>query len=159
YDGPLDIFGVRFAVPESEVTGKRWVGSGPYRVWQNRLEGGVFDLHTVAYNDSTPGQTWVYPEFKGYFNDWRWLSLQTRQGDITIENAGDVPYFGLFRPQGGVKPILDLPDVGLAFLSVIPAMGTKFTLPDVLGPQSQTRTVNGELRGRLVFRFAANTRK
>ena len=156
YDGPADVLGVGFAVPEEQVTGKRWVGLGPYRVWQNRLRGGVVDLHETAYNDSTPGQTYEYPEFKGYFSAWRWLSLQTRQGEIIVENTGNVPYFGLFKPQGGVSPVLDLPDVGVAFLTVIPAMGTKFTLPDVLGPQSQTRAVSGVQEGRLLFRLGGD---
>ena len=40
FDGIVDILGVRFDIPESDVTAKRWLGKGPYRVWQNRLEGG-----------------------------------------------------------------------------------------------------------------------
>ncbi|MFL6579003.1 MAG: hypothetical protein ACJ8MR_20425, partial [Povalibacter sp.] len=159
YEGPIDILGVGFALPEDQIVGKRWVGKGPFHVWQNRLEGGVLDVHDTAYNDSTPGQTYAYPEFKGYFNDWRWLTLQTRQGDVIVSNASNVPYFGLFKPQGGTQPILDLPDVGLAFLSVIPAMGTKFTTPEVLGPQSQTRIVTGVQRGRIVLDFQPATRR
>jgi hypothetical protein len=159
YEGAADIFGVGFRVPEDQVLSKRWVGMGPYRVWQNRQEGGVFDLHETTYNDAIPGQTYAYPEFKGYFRDWRWLALQTKGGDVIIENASNVPYFGLYKPQGGVQPILDLPDVGVAFLSVVPAMGTKFTLPDVLGPQSMTPTLSGTQTARVTFRFEAPKRQ
>jgi hypothetical protein len=155
FEGVVDILGVRFDIPESDVTAKRWLGKGPYRVWQNRLEGGVFGLHETRYNDPIPGETYAYPEFKGYFGDWRWLSLQTRHGRVTAENDGSVPYFGLYRPQGGVKPVLDLPDVGFAFLHVIPAMGSKFDLPDVLGPQSRPRQVSGVQRGDIKFTFEA----
>lgn len=153
FDGVVDILGVRFDLPESSISSKRWVGRGPYRIWQNRLEGGALGFHEVAYNDSIPGETYVYPEFKGFFGDWRWLALETSQGHITIVNDSDVPYFGLYKPQGGVQPLLDLPDVGVSFLTVIPAIGTKFDLPEVLGPQSQPRAVSGVQRGQLLFRF------
>jgi hypothetical protein len=153
YDGTVDIFGIQFAVPERAVESKRWVGRGPYRVWQNRLQGGVFDLHETLYNDPIPGETHAYPEFKGYFGEWRWLELATSSGKLVVENLSDVPYFGLYGPQGGVNPVLELPDVGLAFLSVIPAMGTKFDEPTTLGPQSQPKQVSGVQRGSLRFRF------
>lgn len=153
YDDLADIFGVQFDLPESAVKSKRWVGQGPYRVWQNRLKGGLFDLHETAYDDATPGEEYVYPEFKGYFGAWRWLEMTTRTGRVIVENVGAVPHFGLYRPQGGIQPVLDLPDVGLSFLSVIPAMGTKFDEPEALGPQSHSRHVSGVQHGSLRFRF------
>jgi hypothetical protein len=153
YEGVVDIFGIQFDMPESALQSKRWVGRGPYRVWQNRLKGGIFDLHEVRYNDPVPGETYAYPEFKGYFGEWQWLELATTSGRIIVENVGAVPYFGLQRPQGGANPVLDLPDVGLAFLSVIPAMGTKFDEPVVLGPQSQPRHLSGMQHGSVRFRF------
>lgn len=58
-----------------------------------------------------------------------------------------VPYFALHKPQGGVNPVLELPDVGLSLLSVIPAMGAKFDEPSALGPQSQAKQVSGVQRG------------
>ena len=151
YDGTANIFGVGFDVPEPSVKSKRWVGRGPYRVWQNRLEGGRFDLHEIAYNNPVPGETYATPEFPGYFAEWRWLALQTDAGDIVVENASDTAYFGLYRPNGGVGPVLELPDVGLALLSVIPAMGSKFDLPEQLGPQSQPRMLSGARRERVLI--------
>ena len=153
YEQPADVLGIRFDFPEGDVTGKRWVGKGPYRVWQNRREGGVFGFHATAYNDPIPGETYAYPEFKGYFDAWRWLTLSTSNQSVTVENIGAVPHFGLYRPQGGVNPVLDLPDVGWSFLHVIPAIGTKFDLPEKMGPQSQTRTLRGIQRGELRFNF------
>lgn len=155
YEQPVDVLGIRFELPESAVVSKRWVGKGPYRVWQNRREGGVFGFHETGYNDPIPGETYAYPEFKGYFDAWRWLTLVTRTERVTVENIGAVPYFGLFQPRGGVNPVLELPDVGGSFLHVIPAMGTKFALPDTLGPQSQPRTLRGIQRGELRFDFEA----
>lgn len=145
------LFGVSFDVPEKSVRQKRWVGNGPYRVWQNRLQGGVLDLHEVAYNDAVPGESYNYPEFSGYFSNWQWLTLQTDSGAITVENVSGIPYFGLFGPPGGVRPILQLPDVGLSMLSVIPAMGSKFGRPELFGPQSQPQTLSGSQRGRVLI--------
>lgn len=153
YEQPVDVLGIRFEFPESEVASKRWAGKGPYRVWQNRREGGVFGFHETAYNHAIPGQTYAYPEFKGYFDAWHWLTLATSNANVTVENVGAVPFFGLFKPPGGVNPVLDLPDVGWSFLHVIPAMGTKFETPDKLGPQSQPRALQGVQRGTLRFNF------
>lgn len=155
YEQPVDVLGVRFDFPENEVTSKRWVGKGPYRVWQNRREGGMFGFHETTYNDAIPGETYAYPEFKGYFDAWRWLTLATSSEHVTVENIGAVPHFGLFQPRGGVNPVLELPDVGFSFLHVIPAMGTKFELPDKMGPQSQPRTLRGVQKGEVRFDFEA----
>lgn len=157
YDGVVDVFGVGFEVPEAQVTSKRWLGRGPYRIWQNRLAGGVFDVHETAYNDPIPGETYAYPEFKGYFGEWRWLTLDTVRGAVIAHNDSAIPYFGLYRPRSGVGPVLELPDVGWSLLHVIPAIGTKFDLPDALGPQSQPRQVSGIQRGQVRFSFPTGT--
>jgi hypothetical protein len=113
YEQSVDVLGIRFDFPEADVTSKRWVGKGPYRVWQNRREGGVFGFHETAYNNPIPGETYVYPEFKKYFDEWRWLTLATTNARVTVENVSAVPFFGLIRPQGGVNPMLNLPDAFL----------------------------------------------
>ncbi len=48
FDGDADLVGVSLALPATGITSKRWLGRGPYRVYRNRLEGTVFDLHQVA---------------------------------------------------------------------------------------------------------------
>jgi hypothetical protein len=151
YEQPIDVLGIRFDFPEQGVRAKRWVGKGPYHGWQNRREGGVFGFHETAYNDPIPGETYAYPEFKGYFDTWRWLTLSTDSERVTVQNIGAVPFFGLYQPKGGVNPVLELPDVGWSFLHVIPAIGTKFDTPDKLGPQSQPRVLRGVQRGELRF--------
>jgi hypothetical protein len=150
-EGEFDVLGIQFDVPPA--TSKRWFGRGPYRVWRNRMEGGVFDLHEVAFNDATPGETYAYPEFNGYFRDWRWLTLETKAGRVTVENSSSIPFFGLGRPRDGVNGLLELPDAGLSFLHVIPAMRNKFHTTDQLGPQSLTPTVKDGWGGSVVFRF------
>ena len=142
-------------MPAGAFTGKRWLGRGPYRVYRNRLEGGLLDLHEVAYNDPIPGQSFDYPEFKGYFRDWQWLELELEGITLTVENGSHIPFFGLFGPRDGEPPMLAFPDTGLAFLDVIPAHGTKFDMPDQLGPQSRTPAVSGVKQGSLVLRLAS----
>jgi hypothetical protein len=149
FDGPADILGIRFDYPESEITGKRWLGEGPYRIWNNRQAGTQFGLHSTAYSHSIPGETYLYPEFEGYFGAWDSLAMQTRQGTIVAHNESGIPFFGLYRPAGGEKPVLELPDAGWSFLHAVPSIGTKFTLADVLGPQSQPRQFSGVIRGEL----------
>jgi hypothetical protein len=152
-DTDADIVGIAFDYPEANVKSKRWLGRGPYRVYRNRMEGGVLDVHELAYNDPIPGQTCAYPEFKGSFRDWQWITLTTTEGDITIENASGVPFLGLYASRDGDPPMLTFPDTGIAFLDVIPAMGSKFATPDTTGPQGQTPHVSGVKRGSIVFRF------
>jgi hypothetical protein len=152
-DGVFDILGIRFDYPESLIKAKRWLGYGPYRVWQNRMEGGVLDIHEVAYNDPVPGESFTYPEFKGFFRDCSWLTLLTDEGRIRI--GVGAPFVGLYKPKDGVGGLVDLPDVGLAFLDVIPAQRNKFHSQDQLGPQSQPQKVSGVRKGSLTFRFDA----
>jgi len=156
FDGTIDLLGVEFDYPEPDMRSIRWVGWGPYRVWQNRMLGTRLDVWQNAYNDTTPTRSWVFPEFKGYFGAWRWATFTTTEGAVTFENAGDAGFLGVYRPNDGPdRPILHLPATGLALLDVIPAMGTKFTLPSLLGPESQSRTVSGVHHGAVVLRFAA----
>ncbi len=153
HDGEADLLGVGFDLPAAGVAAKRWLGRGPYRSYRNRLEGGLFDDHRVEYNDPVPGRSFTYPEFKGYFRDWRWLQLETTDGTITVENRSDVPFFGLYGPRDGEPAMLAFPDTGLAFLDIVPAQGTKFDTPDQLGPQSRTPTAHGTRRTSVTLRF------
>jgi hypothetical protein len=153
HDGDADLLGVGFGLPAAGVTSKRWLGRGPYRSYRNRLEGGVFDVHRVDYNDPVPGRSFTYPEFKGYFRDWRWLQLETTEGTITVENRSDIPFVGLYGPRDGDPAMLAFPDTGLAFLDIVPAQGTKFDTPDQLGPQSRTPAAQGTRRVSVTLRF------
>jgi hypothetical protein len=150
FRGAADILGVSFDYPEKSVLAKRWVGAGPYRIWKNRQAGTVFGLHQANYSRSTPGVTYEYPEFEGFFGEWDWLELRTREAKIVVDNVG-VPFFGLYRPTPVEKPILELPGLGLTFLHAVPAIGTKFALPDVLGPQSQPTQFSGSIEGEVKF--------
>jgi hypothetical protein len=155
-NGQFDIFGVSFDYPESKMEVMRFLGQGPYRVWKNRLKGGTFNVWSNKYKNDIPGVTWDFPEFKGYYRDWRWVVFSTAQGDITIVNATPELFLGVYRPNDGPAPAntkLNLPDTGIALLHGIPAIGTKFDKPEVLGPQSQKNKASGVYKGTVWFHF------
>ncbi len=157
FEGPIDLLGVRFDAPERETRGLRWLGRGPFRVWQNRTHGTRLDVWERGYNDTTPGESWDYPEFKGYFAGWRWAAFETTAGTFTLFNESGSSHLGIYKPKDGRDGLLDLPETGIAFLDVIPAVGSKFQPPDQLGPQSKQRHVSGTTRGSILFRFDTPT--
>ena len=156
FDGVVDMIGVDFGYPESKVKRIEWLGRGPARVWQNRMEGTRLDVWENAYNNSTPGESWAYPEFKGYFRDWKWAAFSTTEGEIELLTDTDDTFLGLYKPTDGKDGLLDFPQLGIAVLDVIPAMRNKFHTTDEIGPQSRPRQVSGVRRGTLHFRFYPN---
>ena len=156
-EGQSDLFGVSFDYPESKMKSMRFLGRGPYRVWKNRLKGGTLDVWSNKYQNDIPGVTWDFPEFKGYYRDWRWVVFSTDQGEITIVNGTPELYLGVYRPNDGPFPAntkLNVPETDIAFLHGIPAIGTKFDKPEVLGPQSQKNQASGTYQGTLWFHLA-----
>ena len=74
--------GLTFTYPEQQVDSIRWIGRGPYRVWRNRLKGQHFGRWSLAYNNTITGDynkptPPLYPEFKGYRSDFRWMEMLT----------------------------------------------------------------------------------
>jgi hypothetical protein len=154
--GDSSLFGINFDYPESEMQAMRFLGRGPYRVWKNRLKGGTLGVWSNKCKNDIPGVTWDFPEFKGYHRDWRWVVFSTQQGNITIVNGTPGLFLGVYRPNDGPFPAntkLNVPETGIAFLHGIPAIGTKFDKPEVLGPQSQKNKASGTYRGTVWFHF------
>ena len=155
-EGQFSLFGVNFDYPESKMKSMRWLGRGPYRVWKNRMKGGRLDVWSNAYKDHAPGLTWDFPEFRGYYRDWRWVVFETDEGAITIVNETDDLFLGVYRPQDGPDPRntkLDAQPTGIALLHGIPAIGTKFQKPERLGPQGRKNQAAGTYRGSVWFHF------
>lgn len=157
--GTNDFFGVLFDYPETLVTDKRWLGDGPFRVWQNRLVGVTAGVWANDYNDTLTGWSgWVYPEFKGFFSNWRWLQLGTREGPITVINHGDTKFLQVLTPKF-LGPELralafaPVPEAGLGFLDAIPPVGSKFKAAKFGGPQGQRAVLNSTLTGSVNFYF------
>jgi hypothetical protein len=153
YDGVVELMGVKLDYPEANVRSMRMLAKGPYRVWQNRLHGTTLDVWSNDYNDPIPGETFTYPEFKGYYSAWRWVVFATTEGSITLRNEGSHDsYFGVFTPRDGRDEILyQLPQTGLAVLDVIPAVRNKVNATDLIGPSSQAQHVSGLHKGALLL--------
>ncbi|HOV77967.1 MAG TPA: hypothetical protein PLS24_08050, partial [Sedimentisphaerales bacterium] len=157
-----DVFGIGFEYPENKMRSMRFLGEGPYRVWKNRLKGGVFDVWSNRYKDDIPGVTWDFPEFKGYYKDWRWVVFTTEEGTITMVNETPELFLGVYRPNDGPAPAntkVNVPDIGIALLHGIPPIGTKFDKAEVLGPQSQKNQASGVYRGVVWLHFDTESQK
>jgi Beta galactosidase small chain. len=154
FNGVVDLMGVRFDYPEDQMQSKRWLGNGPYRVWQNRLHGTAYDVWENKYNDPIPGEVFTYPEFKGYFANCSWMNLTTTEGVISITNETPNVYLGVYQPRDGRDALLyTLPQSGISVLDVIPAVRNKVNATDLIGPSSQPKWVSGQKTGKLVFNF------
>jgi len=154
--GEFAFHGITFDLPETQMRSLRWLGQGPYRVWQNRLLGTWFGVHQIAYNNIQAGETWDYPEFQGYFAGIRWATLTTAAGTMTISDPDATRYLRLGTP------LLNLPKTSPAFppgdfsiLHAIPAMGTKSQSAVLLGPSGQWARATGEYGGSTTFHFGS----
>ncbi len=146
--------GVTFDFPEQGVLGKRWLGQGPYRVWQNRMRGPQFGLWQCEYNDAVPGKHWPLPEFKGYFADMHWLELQRDEGNLNVVTNQSGLFARVFEPRNGTEPLHTRTanfDGGVSFLHAIPAIGTKFHAADQRGPSGLPTKIKGKQQIHLIF--------
>lgn len=140
--GYHDHIGVTFNYPEEKVKGVRWLGNGPYRVWKNRLKGVRFNIWEKEYNNTVTGESWIYPEFKGFHSNVYAADLFTHEGVVKFVIASDHLFLHLFTPDNPQRRNNDntlgiFPDGQLSVLNAISPVGTKFQQARELGPQSQ----------------------
>jgi hypothetical protein len=145
---PRDYLGVTFDYPDSLVTGLRWLGRGPYRVWKNRLAGVEFDVWHKSYNDAMTGLTWEYPEFKGFHANMYWATLETRELPLTMITETNDLFLRVLTPRQPTDPGFEprtarvvFPPGDLSFLHGIAAIGTKFDSSAAHGPSGQGNVV------------------
>ena len=152
FNGVVDLMGICFDYPEDKVKSKTWVGKGPGRVWQNRMEGPQYGLWHNEYNDPIPGESFEYPEFKGYFTNVKWMQLETTEGKIGIEQMGSK--IGVYTPRDGRDHLLyTLPETGLSILKAIPAVRNKVNTTDLNGPSAQPYWSKGKEHLSAILRF------
>ena len=158
--------GLTFSYPESECSGMRWMGRGPYRVWKNRIPGANYGVWQKDYNNTITGESTerlVYPEFKGYHANLYWATLQSSTAPFTVYAASDGIFLRVFTPeeprgrQDGLNTMPDFPAGDVSFLLDIPAIRC-FKPISQHGPQSQPgiiRIKKGDegLRLNLMFDF------
>jgi hypothetical protein len=154
FNGVVDMMGVMFDYPESSVLSKQWLGNGPYRVWQNRLQGPQLGIWNNDYNDPVPGESFTYPEFKGYFAGVQWMDISTKEGVISIHPATDRDYIGVYQPRDGRDQLLyTLPETGISLLQVIPPVRNKVNTTDLNGPSAQPFWAKGIHTGEVTLHF------
>jgi hypothetical protein len=157
--GPQDFMGMLFDYPETLVRSKAWLGDGPYRVWKNRLRGANFNTWRTSLNRTITGWSdWIYPEFKGFFANVRWLKLGTTEGQLIAVPASERQFVEVFAPDLPPKDLvmkteLRLPPSGLGFLDGIPAIGSKFTSAKDSGPQGALNEAVGRFSGTIYLKF------
>ena len=152
FNGVVDLMGICFDYPEQQVKSKQWVGKGPYRVWKNRMEGPQLGYWQNNYNDPIPGESFEYPEFKGYFSNVSWMQLTTTEGQIGVEGIG--LKVGVYTPRDGRDHLLyTLPETGISILRAIPAVRNKVNTTDLNGPSAQPFWSKGKGRLNAILRF------
>jgi beta-galactosidase/beta-glucuronidase len=158
--GDADFMGITFNYPEEKITGIKYLGRGPYRVWKNRLKGQQFGVWHKDYNNSITGETWGYPEFKGYHAEVNWVVVENKEAQFTVYIPDQDTYLQMFRPareaaalsNNNVEPAF--PEGSIGFLKGISPIGTKFQSALVMGPQSQKNKTDGKIfSGTLFFDF------
>jgi hypothetical protein len=158
--GEVDFLGITFAYPEAQLSGMTYLGRGPYRVWKNRLKGQLLGVWHKAYNNSITGESWGYPEFKGYHAEVSWVKVESKESPFTVYIGDENVYLQMLKParesaalkNNNVEPAF--PEGSIGFLNKISPIGTKFQAASVMGPQSQKNHADGTLTsGTLFFKF------
>ena len=154
FSGVVDLMGVMFDYPEDKVLSKRWVGDGPYRVWQNRLHGPQLGVWENEYKDPIPAESFTYTYFKGDFANVQWMTLETQEGMISICNRTPQNYVGVYQPRDGRDGLLyTFPATGISLMKVIPPVRNKVNTTDLIGPSSQAFWADGAYGGSITLKF------
>lgn len=153
-NGAYRYHGITFDFPEDQMKSLRWLGDGPYRVWQNRLRGTSLGIHETAYNDIQPDESWNYPEFQGFFSGLRWADLETPVGSMSVASASPDLYLRVGTPRvSHENTTVAFPSGDLSFLNAIPGVGSKI---DNNSPSSQPAKAKGDYHGTLTFKFSGS---
>ena len=153
-----DFFGISFNSDESKITGMKWLGDGPYRVWKNRLKGASTDVWYKNYNNTITGETYDYPEFKGYHANMYWAKIENKIASFTIYFNQPNTYLQIGKPdkqKTKFNPFVNpnFPDSFIGIMNGIPPIGTKFKGPQTMGPQSQKNAPVESINGSVWFEF------
>jgi len=155
----VDFAGITFNYPEEKITGMKWLGRGPYRVWKNRMKGQQFGVWHKDYNNTITGASWNYPEFKGYHADLYWVVIENKESSFTVYTDDQSIFLQMLKPDHSKYEHESLkaafPEGDIGFLNSISPIGTRFQIPSLLGPQSQKNIqLNYEIvKGTLWFDF------
>ncbi len=154
-----DFSGITFNYPEEKITGMKWRGRGPFRVWKNRMKGQQLGVWEKTYNNTVTGEHWQYPEFKGYHAEVSWVTVQTKESPFTVYSNDEDVFFQMLRPakekdvlNNNVGPVF--PEGSIGFLDAINPIGNKFHAARSTGPEGQKNEAKAErIKRTLWFHF------
>ena len=152
-------YGIGFHIEEASITGMKWLGGGPYHVWKNRLKGVTVDVWHKKYNNTITGETFVYPEFKGYHSNMYWATIESKHGPFTVYIETPELYLQMMQPnkqKTRFNPFVNpgFPETNFSLLHAIAPIGTKFKGAETMGPQSlKNSPQNGVVSGIVWFDF------
>ncbi len=133
-----DYIGVNFSFPEDQIKAVEYMGKGPYRVWKNRMKGTTFGVWNKEYNNTETGESWIYPEFKGYHSNMYWTKFITKTQPFTVVTETEDMFLRLFTPAFKDDPWhnyqLKFPSGDISFLQGIAGIGTKTQKTENSGP-------------------------
>ena len=130
--------GVNFSFPENRIKAVEYMGAGPFRVWKNRLKGTRFGVWHKDYNGTETGESWVYPEFKGYHANMYWCKFITDAQSFTVVTDNEDTFLRLFTPAWKEDQwknyMLYFPSGDISFMQGIASIGTKTQRNETTGP-------------------------
>jgi hypothetical protein len=137
-----DYSGITFKYPEEKIRSMKWLGRGPYRVWKNRQEGVQWGVWEKEYNNTITGESWVYPEFKGWHAQVAWVTVNNSESSFSIYTGENLPFFQMLQPAPPVAARNNhtappFPGNTIGIFKQVSPIGTKFQDAALLGPQSQ----------------------
>ncbi|MBI5692150.1 MAG: beta-galactosidase [Verrucomicrobia bacterium] len=154
-EGAFLYHGITFDHPEESMTGLRWLGEGPFRVWQNRQRGTWLGVHETVRRDPQPGETWDFPELEGCFAGVRWAQLGAAAGALRMEGVPEGTWLRVGTPRAShPQTMVDFPPGNVSILHAIPAMGSKFKPAEAAGPSGQPAQAKGTYSGTVRLQWA-----
>lgn len=140
--GELPCMGISFNYPEENIIGMKWLGRGPYHVWKNRLKGLQFGVWYKKFNNTNTGESWQYPEFKGYHAEMNWVVIESKEASFKVYTDQEGLFLQMLKTpkpvnanNENVSPAFAAGNLG--FMNAISPIGTKFQSAEKMGPQSQ----------------------
>ncbi|MCH5597811.1 glycoside hydrolase family 2 TIM barrel-domain containing protein [Niabella ginsengisoli] len=132
------MLGINFDLPEDQIRSVTYMGSGPYRVWKNRLKGGSFGVWKKDYNNTETGESWNYPEFKGYHANFYEGFFNTDKQSFAVATETEDLFLRLYSAKWktdqwhNYEPWFPAGDI--SFMNAIPSIGSRTQTRETTGP-------------------------
>ena len=102
------------------------------------MKGTQFNLWYKEHNNTETGESWNYPEFKGYYSNLHLCIFQTTSQSFGVFSDNEDLFLRLYTPAPKTDQWhnyeLIFPDGDISFMNAIPAIGTKSQRNETTGP-------------------------